>query len=180
MTFSLVLRRPGFIRSVLGVVALAGWLSLIPTSFSKAEEALVSHKVLSLGTALELAQASLEACRTRGYQVTVAVVDRFGVPQVILRDRYAGAHTPPTATSKAWTAVTFRTSTTDLAAISAPGQPQSGLRQLPNVVVLGGGLPIEAGGNILGGVGVSGAPGGPEDDACASSGIEAVREKLEF
>lgn len=144
------------------------------------QEAVFEYKVLTLDTALELAKASLEACRASGYQVAVAVVDRFGLPQVMLRDRFAGPHTPLTATNKAWTAVSFRTNTSDLIALSQPGQPQSGLRELPNVVILGGGVLIEAQGAILGAVGVSGAPGGEEDDGCARAGIEAVRDKLEF
>jgi len=88
----------------LGALALGG-------GTAKAEEALISFKVLSPAAALELAQATLEACRNEGYQVAVAVVDRFGITQVILRDRYAGPHTPETARRKAWTAVSFRTDT---------------------------------------------------------------------
>ena len=95
-------------------------------------------------------------------------------------DRYAGAHTPRTAAGKAWTAASFRTPTTELARISEPGQPQSGLRHLPRAVLLGGGLPIEAQGSILGAIGVSGAPGGAADDTCAQAGIDAIREKIEF
>jgi uncharacterized protein GlcG (DUF336 family) len=144
------------------------------------QEALVSHKVLAPAVALELAQAALEACRTKGFQVAVAVVDRFGLPQVMLRDRFAGPHTPTTATGKAWTAVSFRTNTSDLIGISQPTQPQAGLRDLPNVVLLGGGILLEAGGTLVGAVGVSGAPGGAEDDACANAGIEAVRDRLEL
>src|ERR671913_14349 len=135
------------------------------------QEALVIYRALSPEVALELAQKALLACQGRGYQVAVAVVDRFGQPQVMLRDRFAGPHTPPTATGKAWTAVTFRTNTTDLIPLTQPGQPQAGLRNLPNVVILGGGLVIEAQGSVLGAVGVSGAPGGPEDDACARDGV---------
>jgi uncharacterized protein GlcG (DUF336 family) len=144
------------------------------------QEATVSHKVLAPDMALDLARATLEACRSRGFQVAVAVVDRFGLPQVMLRDRFAGPHTPSTATGKAWTAVSFRTNTTDLIPLSQPAQPQAGLRDLPNVVLLGGGMIIEAGGSILGAVGVSGAPGGAEDDACAKTGIDAVLDKLEL
>jgi uncharacterized protein GlcG (DUF336 family) len=146
---------------------------------ARAQDALVTYKSLSPEVALDLARASLAACRERGYQVAVAVVDRFGVAQALLRDRFAGAHTVPTATGKAWTAVSFRTSTAELSAMSQPGMPQAALRSLPGVVALGGGLPIEASGSILGGVGVSGAPGG-EDEACAKAGIEAVRDRLEF
>jgi uncharacterized protein GlcG (DUF336 family) len=147
---------------------------------SQAQDALVTHKVLAPETALDLARAALESCRGKGFQVAVAVVDRFGLPQIMLRDRFAGPHTPSTATGKAWTAVTFRTNSTALIALAQPGQPQAGLRELPNVVLLGGGMLIEAGGSVLGGVGVSGAPSGADDDACASAGLEAVRDRLEF
>jgi uncharacterized protein GlcG (DUF336 family) len=155
-------------------------LAIVAAQPGSAQDALVSHKVLSPDTALELARAALEACRTRGFQVAVAVVDRFGLPQVMLRDRFAGPHTPTTATGKAWTAVTFRSNTTALIAPTQSGQPQAGLRELPNVVLLGGGMLVEGGGSVLGAVGVSGAPGGAEDDACASAGLDAVRDRIEF
>jgi uncharacterized protein GlcG (DUF336 family) len=145
-----------------------------------AQGGLVTYKSLNPEVALDLARAALADCRERGFQVAVAVVDRFGVTQVLLRDRFAGAHTVATATGKAWTAVTFRTGTGEVAAISQPGMPQSGLRTLPGVVAIGGGLTVEAAGSLVGGVGVSGAPGGEADEACARAGIEAVRDKLEF
>src|SRR3954463_16457838 len=122
----------------------------------RAEEGLVAYKSLGPELALDLARAALANCRTRGYQVAVAVVDRFGVTQVMLRDRFAGAHTPATATGKAWTAVSFRTSTTELVATTKPDMPQAAVRHLPGAVVLGGGLVVEAGGSLVGGVGVSG------------------------
>ena len=147
---------------------------------ASAQDALVTFKVLSPEIALDLAQAALADCRKRGYQAAVAVVDRFGVPQVMLRDRFAGPHTVRTSIGKARTAVSFRTNTTDLAAASKEGTPQSGIRNLPGAVVLGGGIMIEAAGSMVGGVGVSGGPGGDADDACAKAGIEAVRDKLEF
>lgn len=145
-----------------------------------AQDALVSFKLMSPDVALDLARATLADCRQRGYQVAVAVVDRFGVPQVMLRDRFAGPHTPDTAVGKAWTAVSFRTNTSDLVGSTQPGMPQAGVRNLPRAVVLGGGMLVEAGGALVGGLGVSGAPGGDADDACAKAGIEAVRDKLEF
>ncbi len=147
---------------------------------ARAQDALVTFKSMTPELALELAQATLAACRARGFQVAVAVTDRSGVTQVVLRDRFAGPHTVPTATAKAWTAATFRTGTGDLVAITQPGMPQAGLRALPGVVVIGGGLPVEAGGALVGAVAVSGAPGGDADEACAKAGIEAVRDKLEF
>jgi uncharacterized protein GlcG (DUF336 family) len=146
----------------------------------RAQDALVSYKSLGPELALDLARATLAACRERGFQVAVAVVDRSGVTQVVLRDRFAGPHTVPTATAKAWTAVTFRTNTGELAAMTQPGMPQAGIRALPGVVAIAGGMGVEAGGSLVGGVGVSGAPGGDADEACARAGIEAVRDKLEF
>jgi uncharacterized protein GlcG (DUF336 family) len=145
-----------------------------------AQDALVTYKSLSPELALDLARASLGDCQKRGYQVAVAIVDRFGVTQVMLRDRFAGAHTPATATGKAWTAASFRTGTTELNAISQPGMMQAGLRNLPGVIVIGGGLIVEAGGSLVGAIGVSGAPGGDADEACAKAGIAAVRDKLDF
>src|SRR5438093_12635033 len=79
-----------------------------------AQEPLVTYKSLSPELALELASAALKDCRQRGFQAAVSVVDRFGVVQVTLRDRFAGPHTPATASGKAWTAATFRTGTSEL------------------------------------------------------------------
>jgi uncharacterized protein GlcG (DUF336 family) len=164
------------VRNLLAATAIS---SLLAASAS-AEEALVTYKSLTPELALDLARATLADCRKRGFQVTVAVVDRFGVTQVLLRDRFAGPHTVSTATGKAWTAVSFRTSTAELNAISQPGTMQAGIRNLPGAVIIGGGLTVEAGGSLLGAVGVSGAPGGDADEACAKAGIDAVRDRLDF
>jgi len=137
-------------------------------------------KLMTPETALKAAQAALASCRKAGYQVAVSVVDRMGVAQVMLRDRYAGAHTPRMARSKAWTAVSFRTNTSELADATQAGKPQSGVRQLRGVAAVGGGLLIEASGSLLGAIGVSGAPGGEADDKCAAAGIAAIREDIEL
>jgi uncharacterized protein GlcG (DUF336 family) len=164
------------IRKVLGALTILTILS----GPAAAQEPLTTYKSLSPELALDLARASLGDRRARGYQVTVAVVDRFGVTQVILRDRFAGPHTVPTASGKAWTAATFRTSTTELNAVSQPGMMQAGIRNLPGTVIVDGGLIVEAAGSLLGAVGVSGAPGGDADEVCAKAGIEAIRDKLDF
>ena len=145
-----------------------------------AQEATYNIRTLTPESALKAAQAALKSCRDSGYQVAVAVVDRSGLTQVMLRDRYAGPHTPKTAIGKAWTAVSFRTSTTAMAEMTQPGKPASGIRHLPNVVMVGGGLLIEGGGSIIGGIGVSGAPGGDLDEVCAKAGIAAIKDALEF
>lgn len=131
-------------------------------------------------TAIKATRAALEDCRKRGYQVAVAVVDRSGVAQASLRDRFAGPHTPGTAIGKAWTAVSFRTNTLEFAAETQAGKAASGIRDLPNVVAIGGGVLIEAGGSIVGAIGVSGAPGGEADELCAKAGLAAIRDDVDF
>jgi uncharacterized protein GlcG (DUF336 family) len=152
--------------------------SMVSAAFT--QEPTYAVRMLTLETALEAAQAALNACRKSGYQVAAAVVDRSGIPQVLLRDRFAGPHTAEMALDKAWTAVSFRTSTATLAEATAPGKPQSGIRHRPRVAAVGGGLIIEGAGVLLGGIGVSGAPGGDADEACARAGIGAIQATIEF
>jgi len=147
---------------------------------AQAQDATFSTKSLTPETALKAAQAALESCRKSGYQVAVAVTDRAGVPQVVLRDRFGGVHTVRVAIDKAWTAASFRIPTAQLANETQAGRPMSGIRSVPRVAAFGGGLPIEAGGSTLGAIGVSGAPGGDADDACARAGIKAIADSLEF
>jgi len=161
------------VRLILILLALAASPTL-------AADATFTVKVLTPETALKAAQAALASCRKSGFQATVAVADRMGVVQVLLRDRFAGPHTVDMASAKAYTAVSFRTNTTALAEATQAGKPQSGIRSRPGVAAVGGGLMIEAGGALLGAIGVSGAPGGKEDDACAAAGIAAIRDELEL
>ena len=135
---------------------------------SAQEEALVSFSVMKPEITVKLAQAA------------VAVVDRFGNLQAMLRDRFAGPHTPETARRKAWTAVSFRNDTLALTEVAKPGAEAYGANFITDALMLGGGVPVESGGSIVGGVGVSGAPGGDIDDACARAGIEAIAADLAF
>lgn len=152
----------------------------IVTSSVHAQDATYTTRLMTLETATQAARAALESCRKAGYQVAVAVVDRSGVTQVVLRDRYAGPHTPDMAVDKAWTAVSFRTDTGALAQATAAGKPMSGIRSRPRVAAVGGGVAIEGAGALLGAIGVSGAPGGERDEACARAGIAAVQANLDF
>jgi len=145
-----------------------------------AQDALVPANTLSPEVALEIAQTSLASCRAQGYQVAVAVVDRMGVPQVMLRDRFAGPHTPDTAQRMAWTAVSFRTDTLELANASRADSNQWAARMIDNALLLGGGVPVQAGGLTVAAVGVSGTPSGEANDRCARAGVEAVKAKLEL
>ncbi|MGB9149843.1 MAG: heme-binding protein [Burkholderiales bacterium] len=143
-------------------------------------KALSRVSTLTTEAALIAADAALKDCRKRGAVVAVAVVDRSGVALAMLRDALSGMHTPETATRKAWTAVSFKSSTVDMEKVTAYNQPSSGIRQLPNVVMIGGGLPIQAAGSLVGGIGVSGAPGGEMDDECAKAGVKAIRDALDL
>lgn len=147
---------------------------------ANAQDATYAVRLLTPETALRAAQAALETCRKAGFQVAVAVVDRGGTTQVLLRDRFAGPHTVEVAPGKAWTALTFKQDTLSLNQASRSDGPAAPIRHIPRAVVIGGGVPIEAGGSLLGAIGVSGAPGGEADDECAKAGIESVRQDIEF
>ena len=164
-------------RVKLGVCGLAAILSSAAAQELKALQQVPS---LTFEAAIVSAQAALAECRRRGATVAVSVVDRAGVPLVMLRDPLAGMHTPDTAIRKAWTAVSFRGTTSELAAATSPSGPNGGIRHLPNVAMIGGGIPLEAAGRLVGAIGVSGAPSGELDDACAKAGISAIRDALEL
>ncbi len=166
--------RRGWLTAAIGLALLA------PGIGQAQDEVLVPMNVLSPEVAMEIALASRSACRSRGYQVAVAVVDRMGVPQVMLRDRFAGPHTPDTAQRMAWTAVSFRTDTLELANASRSESGQWAARMIDNALLLGGGVPVQAGGFTVAGVGVSGTPSGEANAECARAGVEAVKAKLEL
>lgn len=159
------------------VAAAALFSTVAPAS---AEEAFAEFRVLKPEIALQAAEAAMKDCRERGYQVAVSVVDRSGILQVTLRDQLAGAHTPDTAYRKAWTAVSFRTDTLDLAKTVETGEAWA-LRNITMALPLGGGVRIIAGdGDTVGAIGVSGAPAGSEDAACAQAGIDSIADQIAF
>lgn len=144
------------------------------------DAAIVTYKSIAPDTALDLAKSALTTCRAHGYEVAVVVLDRFGGTLVLLRDRFAGLPAAETANDKAYTALSFRSNSGDFAKMIQSGQLAAGLAALPHIVTLQGGIIIEAGGTLLGAVGVAGAPGGDKDEECAKAGLDAVRDKLEF
>ena len=148
--------------------------------FALAQSGTYTTRLLTPETALKATLAALEDCRKRGYQVAAAVVDRSGVAQTMLRDRFAGPHTVSTAINKGYTAISFRVDTLEFAKQTQSGMPSSGVRTVPNVIALGGGVLIQAGGTTLGALGISGAPTGEADEACARAGIAAIRDDIEL
>jgi uncharacterized protein GlcG (DUF336 family) len=162
------------------ILAVAAAVSIAAALPARAAEGVITYKSLAPDTAFELARTALQQCRKDGYQVAVVVLDRFGAPLVELRDRYTPAGALAIARGKAWTATTFTRDTSAFVEAIKDGTLGFGLANLPKVTPLGGGLVIEAGGSLLGGVGVAGAPGGDKDEACAKAGLAAVQDKLEF
>ena len=158
---------------------LAALLPFVST-LADAQSGSYNARLLTPETALKATLAAFEDCRKRGAQVAVAVVDRSGVAQSMVRDRFAGPHTVTTAINKGYTAISFRIDTLELAKQTQSGSPSSGVRDIPNVVAVGGGVLIQAGGLTLAAIGVSGAPGGEADDACAKAGIAAIRDEIDF
>jgi len=155
------------------------------SSSVRAEDALQTFLSISVEQASNAAWEALRDCRKRGYSVAVAVVDRGGNTQALLRDRYAGPHTIETAMRKAWTANSFRQSTSDLAGMLQEGRIPQQVQHNPGALLVGGGLLIEAKGQIIGGIGVSGAPPGKSerdsiDGACAQAGLAAIQTALEL
>ena len=146
-----------------------------------AQDAFVESRTLTPELAARMAEAARQSCRDAGYQVGVTVVDRSGVPQVFLSDRYAGLHVYDSSRRKAWTAAGFRMSTAELATATEPGAEASGIRQLDAPLALGGGLPVMAGdGDLVAAIGVSGAPSPSADEVCAQAGIDAIEMDIAF
>lgn len=164
-------------------------LSLVFTGLILTNSAVAADLFLIRSMSVEIAQqaatAAMKTCRDRGFSVAVAVVDRGGNVQVLLRDRFAGPHTISTATQKAWTANSFRQSTAQLAGLLEEKRIPSQVANNPGALLVGGGLLVRAAGEVIGAIGVSGAPPGKSerdsiDGDCARSGIAAIEEKLEF
>ncbi len=153
-------------------------LFFTPSGFAADPEPPVTVMVprLSMDVAVKLAKASIDACRKQGLIVAVTVVDRSGHPQVMLRDTLAMDLAMPISRMKAYTAMTFNAPTSSLVG-RFPGAYS--VPKVDSVIISAGGLPITGRGKILGGVGVSGAPLGTQDESCAKAGIEAIRFDLE-
>jgi uncharacterized protein GlcG (DUF336 family) len=154
--------------------------ALVSAAFSLPTQAadLLNVKLMTLDLARDVANHTLETCRKQGYQVAVVVVDRAAVPQVVLRDAYVARFATEIAERKANAVILSGVSSAELRKVRADIHAE--LNEIPGILLLAGGLPIRAGGSLIGAVGVSGAPGGEKDEACAAAGIKAVQERLDF
>jgi uncharacterized protein GlcG (DUF336 family) len=152
---------------------------MLPFGPSVMQEALADElpreATLPHGMANKAVLAALESCKKDGYRVSVSVVDRAGVLRAMGRADGAGSHTVDSSRKKAYTAASVRRPTTELAELINKMPTLQGLRDINDeIVIVGGGLPIEIGGEVVGGIGVGGAPGAHLDDACAQDGLDAI------
>jgi uncharacterized protein GlcG (DUF336 family) len=158
-------------------LALCGLLTLPLLAQADEPSLTISTKRLTLETATTIAQNAIKACRKAGYQVGVTIVDRSGQVQVVLRDTLAPELTLTVSKKKAYTAISFNSATSNLTErFSSPFS----VPKVDDLLISGGGLPIQAQGGLLGGVGVSGAPSGEIDEQCAQAGIDSVLDDLEM
>jgi uncharacterized protein GlcG (DUF336 family) len=143
-----------------------------------AAQGLVTERTVSATLAAEAAAAAVEACAGRGFRVTAAVVDRAGVLRALLRADGAGPHTVASARAKAYTSASMRANTTQILETVRTNPGAARLPDIEGFLVVGGGIPIRAGEEVVGAIGVGGAPGGHLDDQCAEAGIARIRDRL--
>ena len=162
------------LKTLFVVLAFAG---VSTAGFSDDEKMTIPVKRLTLESSLRIAQAAIKQCRKEGVQIAVTVVDRSGHAQVVLRDVLAMDITLPISKQKAHTAMAFNTPLSQLQGrFTSPYQ----VPKIDGLVLGAGGIPINVGGSILGGIGVSGAPSGETDEKCAKAGLEAILADLEM
>jgi uncharacterized protein GlcG (DUF336 family) len=161
--------------------AIFASVSLVMVATPGHAQALTQQNI-SVAQAMAVVDAVIESCGGDAdlVTVTVAVVDRAGQPRLMLAADTSNPHNLDLARRKAYTALTFRRTSLEWVARTADGATRAGQRQMVDVIALGGGVPIMIGGEPIGAVGVSGAPGGqPADDACAMAGVAAIADQLQ-
>ena len=157
------------------VTIVLGLVVALSLPFRAWADELPKEAVLPLSMATKAVQAALEACKKDGYRVSVSVVDRAGVLRAMGRADGAGPHTVESSRKKAYTASSLRRPTTELAELITKMQALQSLRDMnTEILILGGGLPIDISGEVVGAIGVGGAPGAHLDDACAQAGLDAI------
>lgn len=162
-----------------GVMGAMSIMGIFP-AIVEAED-LPREAVLPLPLAAKAASAALDQCAKDGYLVSVAVVDRAGTVRSFLRADGAGPHTVESSQKKAYTAASMRGPTGNVADLIAKTPSVQGLQHMNDkILFLAGGLPIEIGGDVVGGIGVGGAPGGHLDAACAQAGLDSIGAAPKF
>jgi uncharacterized protein GlcG (DUF336 family) len=152
-------------------------VSALAFGLAPASAQTLTHKDLSLGMATTIALTAIETCKANGYNVSAHVLGREGQVIVALRNEGAGLGTWENSMKKAYTARTFARPSGEFAN-GVKGNPTAGALFLTNIVPAQGALPIKIGNDTIGAIGISGAPGGDKDEACAKAGIDKVSADL--
>ena len=153
-----------------------GFAAIAALSSPAAAQGVLVQKNVSLAMAQTVANAAMAQCQSMGFKVSVVVIDREGLPIVTLRGDGSGLHTPEGADRKAYTARTYGKPSDDFAKRVQSDPAYAPAMQYTRVLALGGGLPIKAGNEVIGAVGVSGSPG--KDDVCSQAGLDKVADQL--
>ncbi|MFO1167177.1 MAG: heme-binding protein [Rhodoblastus sp.] len=157
------------------ILAAAAGVALAGPALAQAPQV---EKNVSMAMAQAIIAATVEQCTKDGYKVSVVIVDKAGQVAASLRGDGTNPHTMEFAKMKAYTSRTRGQTSLEFMKLSM-ATPEGGLlRQIPGVVAIGGGVPIKAGNEVIGGIGVSGAPGGEKDEVCANAGIAKVADAL--
>lgn len=167
---------PLFLLAVAASAAPA--MSADPSSGGCGTCKVIEEKAMSLDLAQAVARAALAKCRADGNHVSVTVLDRDGLVKIAFRDDGAGPHTIVTSRRKAFTSLTFKQPSGQWAHRVLTNPAIAGLKDTAGTIALGGGMPIKAGDQVVGAIGVSGSPGADKDEACANAGIAAVADQL--
>jgi uncharacterized protein GlcG (DUF336 family) len=155
----------------------AAFVAVLATTAGAAAQGVVTERNISIAMSKTIAEGALEECTKSGFRVAVTVIDRAGHIKVTLRGDGAGSRNLEGAQRKAYTALTFRAPTEETIKRVANNPELAAFREYRDVLLLGGGVPIKAGEEIIGAVGVSGAPSG-RDEPCAKAGIDRVADQL--
>ena len=155
-------------------------LSLIAATAATAAhaQAVRTEKNMSLELANQIAGATVAACTAGGYAVTATVVDRAGSVRAVQRADNAGPHTLAASLQKAFTSASAKNNTLAMMEGAQKNPAAANLVHIPGFLLLGGGVPVKAGNEVIGAVGVGGAPGGHLDEQCAVAALDKVKEQL--
>jgi uncharacterized protein GlcG (DUF336 family) len=164
------MKKPVFVATLaLGLSILGGTASA---------QAVRTEKNISLELANQIASATVAACAANGYAVAATVVDRSGIVRAVQRADNAGPHTLASSQQKAWTSSSTRSTTLALMEAAQKNPGSANLTDLPGILLLGGGVPVKAGNDTIGAVGVGGAPAGHLDEQCAVAALDKFRDQL--
>ncbi|WP_400765340.1 heme-binding protein [Methylosinus sporium] len=152
-------------------------LGAFAATLAPANAELLTQKILPTPVALAIAQTAYDVCYQQGYRISVTVVGEEGQILIAIRGDGSSPHTFENSHRKAYTSRTFRTPSGEFAQ-RVKDNPTLSAVHLANVIAAQGALPIKAGDVVIGAVGVSGAPGGDKDEACAKAGIDKVADQL--